>query len=383
MSGICYLDNAATSFPKPESVVREVSRCMRLYGGNASRGSHRLSLAAARKLYECRERLTRLVNAKEPENIIFVPSCTFGLNLLIKGLLRDGDHVLISDMEHNAVLRPLHRLASEGRITFESFEALSRPEQSEEELLSGIESRINSRTRLLVCTHVSNICSYSLPVSKIGELCKKFGVFLVLDVAQSVGIYKIDMQKMNVSFLSAPGHKGLLGVQGSAFVAINSDTLPDTLIEGGNGIFSLSPEMPEMIPERYESGTLPLPAIAGLCEGVAEVERIGIDAIREHEAELFRKLRDGLLDMGGFTVYRPEFVGSTLLFNSNTLSAEQVCAALDEDGICVRGGFHCSALAHGAIGTQATGGVRVSFGVYNRQSDVDRLLASIKKIKPL
>lgn len=378
---LCYLDNAATSFPKPRRVISEVERCLRLYCGNASRGSHRLSLAAARKLYECREELAGLVGASSPENIIFTPSCTYGLNLIIKGLLRTGDHVLISDMEHNCVLRPLHRLASEGRIAFESFEALSRPDQTEEELLCGIERRMRSNTRMLICTHVSNICSYSLPIEKIGELCKKFNVFLVLDAAQSIGIHKIDMQKMNVSFLSAPGHKGLLGVQGSAFIAINSSVLPSTLIEGGNGLYSLSPEMPDEIPERYEVGTLALPAIVGLCEGVREVERWGLDAIREREGELFVRLRDGLLGMSGVdaTVYLPDRVGSTLLFNLNGVPAEQVCATLDRDGVCVRGGFHCAALAHRALGTESIGAVRASFGIYNTPKDVDRLLASVKK----
>lgn len=380
---LCYLDAAATSFPKPRGVIREVSRCMRLYGGNASRGSHRLSLAASRKLYECRELAAELINAPTSDGIIFVPSCTYGINLILKGLLRSGDHVLISDMEHNCTLRPLHRLSLESGIRYEVFNALSTPSLSDDEIVAGIERRIKRNTRLIVCNHVSNVCSYSLPIEKIGELCKKFNIPLVVDVAQSIGIHNIDMQKMNISFLSAPGHKGLLGVQGSAFIAINSpqSDLPSTLIEGGNGVFSLSPEMPDTLPERYEVGTLPLPAISGLCEGIREVRRIGISAIREQEEELFLRTRDGLLDMGGVSVYLPDRIGSTLLFNIDGVPTERVCALLDSEGICVRGGFHCSALAHASLGTENVGAVRASFGIYNTESDVARLLSAVKKIK--
>ncbi len=381
MSKMCYLDNAATSFPKPKSVIREVGACLRDYCGNAGRGSHKLSLSAANKIYSCRESICSLLNLNKPENIVFAPSCTYGLNLIIKGVLRHGDHVLISDMEHNSVWRPIKRLSYEGRITFDAFSALSFPERTEDELLREIQSKIRKNTRLVICNHQSNVCSYSLPISKIGELCKKMNVLFALDVAQSIGHYNIDMQNFHIDFLSAPGHKGLYGVQGSAFVAINSDTPLDTLIEGGNGIYSLTPDMPDFAPERYEVGTLPLPAIAGLHEGIKEVQNRGINAISEHERTLFRRLRDGLLNIRGANVYLPELEGSTLLFNINGFSAERIGAYLDEQNICVRAGFHCSALAHTALGTQNTAAVRTSFGIFNTEKDIDRLLSVLRKVE--
>lgn len=374
---ICYLDNAATSFPKPSAVTREVARCLRDYCGNAGRGSHKMSLFAVQKVYECRELLSSLIGAPSPESIAFVPSCTYGLNLIIKGILRPGDHVILSDMEHNAVWRPIVKLARDGIITYDVFSALSQPNRSEKELLTEIERKIKKNTRLIICNHQSNICSYSLPIHKIGELCKNFHVLFALDVAQSIGHYNIDMQKMNINFLSAPAHKGLYGVQGAGFVAINSAEILDTLIEGGNGVDSLLPQMSDLAPERYEVGTLPLPAIVGLYEGAKFVKSIGTDAIRDHERELFRYLRDGLLEIGGSTVHLPKFEGNTLSFNTNNHSAEAVCRALDDANICVRGGFHCTALAHKALKTDNTGTVRVSFCIFNRKSDIDKLLSAI------
>ena len=182
---------------------------------------------------------------------------------------------------------------------------------------------------------------------------------------------------MNINFLSAPAHKGLYGVQGAGFVAINSAEILDTLIEGGNGVDSLLPQMSDLAPERYEAGTLPLSAIVGLYEGVKFVKSIGVDAIRDHERELFRYLRDGLLEIGGSTVHLPEFEGNTLSFNIDNHSAEDVCRALDDANICVRGGFHCTALAHKALKTDNTGTVRVSFGIFNRKSDIDKLLSAV------
>ena len=161
---ICYLDNAATSFPKPPSVAREMRRCIDYYCGNAGRGSHKLSLFAANKIYDCREEICTLINAPAPENIIFVPSCTYGLNLIIKGILKYGDHVLISDMEHNSVLRPISKLSSEGKISFDIFTALSNPNKSDESILNEIEKKLRKNTKLLICTHQSNICSFSLPI---------------------------------------------------------------------------------------------------------------------------------------------------------------------------------------------------------------------------
>lgn len=377
---LVYLDNAATSFPKPRSVIREVANCLENYCGNAGRSSHKLSLLAANKLYECREQISILLNVPTPENIAFVPSCTYGLNLIIKGILRQGDHVLISDMEHNSVYRPICNLASKGIISYDTFSAISKPNQTEDELIKEIEDKIKKNTRLLICNHQSNITSYSLPIDKIGELCKKFHILFALDVAQSVGHYNIDIQKANIDFLSAPGHKGLYSPQGSAFVVVNSSHPLETLIEGGNGIFSLDPKMPPFSPERYEVGTLPIPAISGLCEGIKQVRDYGIDLIFEHEKSLFSYLRDGLLNIPRTTVYLPDHKGNTLSFSIDSISTELICSTLNDENICVRGGFHCSALAHKSLNTQSKGTVRVSFGIFNNKLEIDRLLSVCNRL---
>ena len=377
---ITYLDNAATSFPKPPSIAKEMKKCLEYYCGNAGRGSHKLSLLAANKIYECREEISTLINAPAPENIIFVPSCSYGLNLIIKGILKQGDHVLISDMEHNSVYRPISRLANEGKITFDTFPALSLAIKTDGEIIKSIEKKLRKNTKLLICTHQSNICSFALPIDKIGELCKKYNVLLALDVAQSIGHYDIDVQKSNINYISAPGHKGLYGPQGSAFVVINSKNILEPLIEGGNGIYSLENIMPDFLPERHEVGTLPLPSIVGLLEGIKEIKSRTINEISAHEHDLFKSLRNNLLNINGITVYSPEYEGNTLSFNHKNIPAERVSSLLNEENICVRAGFHCSALGHTSLGTKESGTVRVSFGIFNTKNDIDKLLSVINKI---
>ena len=322
-----------------------------------------------------------LVGLDAPENIVFVPNTTYGLNLIIKGILRHGDHVIISDMEHNSVYRPIYKMAQRGEITFDVFPALSFGNSSSPKLICrSIERLIKRNTRLIICNHQSNICSLTLPIQKIGELCKKQGIIFALDAAQSAGHIKLDMKSQHIDLLCAPGHKGLYGLQGSGFVAIGNGLLLDTLTEGGNGVQSLSPEMPDFSPERYESGTLPTPCIAGLCEGIKEIRRIGIDTVSQSEDILFLDLRERLKNMRGITLYADEHIGNTLLFNIDGLPSDRVSSLLDKHGICVRGGFHCSALAHKALGTPENGAVRVSFGIFNTKKDIDRLIFACNDI---
>ena len=378
---ICYLDNAATTFPKPRSVVREVKKCLEEYGGNPGRSAHSLSLAAANKIYDCRVAAALLVGMDAPENIVFVPGSTFGLNLILKGILRNGDHVIISDMEHNSVLRPIHKLASEGRITYDVVPALALGKAiSPGAVCQAIEPLIRGNTRLILCTHQSNVCSCTLPIAEIGALCKRRSIIFAVDAAQSAGHHNIDMKKQNIDLLCAPSHKGLYGPQGSGFVAINSSTLLDTLVEGGNGIESLMPDMPDFSPERYESGTPATPSIAGLCEGIREVERIGIPYISELEAELGALVTERLENIKNVSVYAPWHSGGVVLFNIDGIYSDALAAALDRRKICVRGGFHCSGLAHNALGTADRGALRVSFGIFNTKKDVDRLCSAINDI---
>lgn len=376
-----YLDNAATSFPKPRRVAEEQMRCMQLYGGNPGRGSHALALAAAQKIYECREELSSFVGADNPENVIFTMNATMALNTAIKGLLRRGDHVLISDMEHNAVFRPIYKLARDGVITYDVFKTFTtNPTRTNGMICASILEKLRPNTRMLICAHASNICSATLPLKEIGALCKKKGILFVVDAAQSAGHLPIDMREMQIDALCVPGHKGLWGPQGCGALILGEGIVADTLMEGGSGYNSLEGNMPEEAPERYEAGTLPTPAIAGLTEGIREIQRLGIDHIHSVECSLTNRLRERLMLMPKVTLYAPHHTGSVLLFSLQDISADRVGAFLNERGFCVRTGFHCAALAHATLGTPASGAVRVSPSLFNTPAQIDAFCDTLKEL---
>ena len=376
-----YLDNAATSFPKPHRVWEEQERCMRTYCGNPGRGSHRLAMQSAEKIYECRELLASLMGSNHPENVIFTMNTTAAINTAVKGLLHRGDHVLISDLEHNAVWRPICKLAREGKITYSIFPSYSLShDRSAERICRGIRELIRPNTRMLICTHASNICSVTMPIAEIGALCRQHGILFVVDGAQSAGHLPISMEEMQIDALCLPGHKGLMGVQGSGCLLLGEDVYAETLMEGGSGLNSLDEAMPEESPERYEAGTLPTPAIAGLCEGVKFVREVGVDSIFKHETELWDRISERLQSLGGITVSVPDVRGGILLFYSSRIPSDVFGAELDRRGICVRSGFHCAALAHRTLETPADGAVRVSPGYFNRISDADALWKAVKDI---
>lgn len=376
-----YLDNAATSFPKPTPVILEQARCMRFYCGNAGRGSHALALAAAEKIYECRSALADFLGTAGAERIVFTANTTMALNTVIKGVLRKGDHVLISDMEHNAVLRPLAKMAAQERITYTIFPTFPNdPSRTDGQILASILERIRPDTRLLICAHASNICSATLPIEQIGALCRERGILFCVDAAQSAGHLPIDVEKMQIDFLCAPGHKGLLGPQGVGILALGKDAVCDTLTEGGSGYHSRDTSMPEEPPERYEAGTLPLPSIAGLLEGIREIQKRGVDSVHTHVSALNQRLADRLAKMHEITLYAPHHRGCVLLFSSPLCSADQLAQELDAQGFCVRAGLHCAPLAHTTLGTPADGAVRVSPSVFNTAAQIDAFADSIERI---
>ncbi len=377
-----YLDHAATSFPKPRAVWEETLRSMIRYGGNAGRGSHALSMAAAEKIYSCRALAAEFFGSNAPERVFFTLNTTYGLNIVLKGLLKQGDHVLISDLEHNAVYRPIAQLSREGRITFDLFPSMTgNPDANPTRVCAGIAKRLRPETKMVVCTHSSNICSRTLPIREIGAFCRRHGLIFVVDAAQSAGHRKINMEEMGIDALCIPGHKGLYGPQGCGMVLLSDRVLPEPLVEGGSGVHSLLETMPEESPERFEAGTLPTPAIAGLCEGIRIVREIGEDAILDHETELYRSLREMLANTKGITMYVPEYEGNTLLFNLDGIPSERTGRLLDEAGICVRSGYHCAKLGHETLHTPEGGAVRVSLGVYNRKRDLERLWSALRRIR--
>ncbi len=247
-------------------------------------------------------------------------------------------------------------------------------------ICSGIELLIKPQTRMLICAHASNICSAVLPLKEIGALCKRYGILFVVDAAQSAGHIPIDMSRMQIDALCVPGHKGLLGPQGSGMLLLGEGTDADTLIEGGSGFNSLEGSMPEDAPERYEAGTLPTPAIAGLCEGIRTVKRLGVENIGTYLREWNGNLANRLLDVPGVRLYAPRHRGSVLLFSVENFSADSMGRELDRRGFCVRTGYHCSALGHATLQTPLGGAIRVSPGIYNTGAHADAFADAVREI---
>lgn len=376
-----YFDNAATSYPKPPEVADAVRDALLRCGGNAGRGAYRSAMKTAELLYECRKSAADLFGVDSPERVIFTAGATSALNLAIKGAVRRGDHVLISDLEHNAVWRPVHALAQAGVITYSVFPTYAGdPGATVSRILTGIGERIRENTRVLICTHASNICSATLPVSAIGQLCARRGVRFIVDAAQSAGHLPLDVGEIGADAVCVPGHKGLLGPQGVGLLLLGKDVDLGTVLEGGTGVRSLEAEMPPDPPERYEAGTLPLPAIAGLREGIRSVVRRGLPAIRRGERTLWNRLYGHVSRIPGIAVLAPHHSGSVLSFTADAIPSESLAAELDRAGFCVRAGFHCAALAHRTLGTPSAGAVRVSFGPENTPDEVDAFAHAVEEI---
>ena len=377
---LIYLDNAATSYPKPYAVSEAVKKYMLYCGGNAGRGGYETAMQAAQNVFSCRERLAKFFDAENENAVFFTMNTTQGINMCIKGLLRRGDHVLISNIEHNAVYRPIYKLSKRGQISYDCFSVMLGEERLDDEtILSDIAKKVRKNTTMIICSAASNICSVRPPIKAIGEFCRQRGLLFVVDGAQAAGHFALSVRNMQISALCLPAHKGLLGPQGCGVVILGEGVKMETLIEGGNGVDSLLGEMPDEPPERYEAGTLPIPAIVGLCEGISAIEQIGIDNVERHERELFEIAKRRLSELSGVRLYCSECVGSVLLFSVDGVDSERVCEYLSRCGICVRGGYHCAALAHRAIGTADSGAVRVSFGVFNNEKDIDALVDALEK----
>ena len=380
---VIYFDNAATTFPKPQAVTNEVLYCMESYCGNAGRGSHPLAMRSAEAVYNAREAVAALFSA-EPENVVFTLNTTYALNMAIKGVSARGGHILISNMEHNSVLRPVSRLAADKKIRYDVFKAYDKHKRlTPKEILSDITSRLRSDTRAIVCIHSSNICSYSLPIREIGQFCRRHGILFIVDAAQSAGHLPISMIDDCIDVLCLPAHKGLYSPQGVGIMILRTGLRIDTLIEGGNGVRSLELGMGDGAPERYEGGTLCLPAIAGLYRGVEFVKQIGIETIAAHEKKLWMRTFERLSSIRRARIYDSQDAGGVMLFNLEGISPDTLGELLSAKGFCLRTGYHCTALAHKALGTIDGGGVRIGFGIFNTEQEVDALcneIAAITKI---
>ncbi len=376
-----YFDNAATTFPKPPSVIRAVQDAMTCYGANPGRSGHKMSVQTAGQVYACREKLAELMGAPEVENVAFTQNCTHGLNLCIKGILQQGDHVIISDLEHNSVLRPVDTLAQRGVITYDVLEICP---EDDRETLSRLEKLFRPNTRLVAMTHGSNVLGIMTPIEKIGQLAHDHGALFLVDAAQSAGVVPIHLEKMGIDFLCMPGHKSLYGPSGTGAVVTQKGELLRTIIEGGTGSVSLESQQPDFMPDKLESGTVNTAGILGLGAGLEFITKTGMENIYRHEIGLVQSLYDGLSQIKGVQLYtsRPGLGRNlpVLAFNVESLTGEETCAKLDEVGFCLRGGFHCAPLAHKKMGTLDRGMARLSPGYFNTPEQVEIFLREMRKI---
>lgn len=365
-----YLDNAATTFPKPPQVINAVTDILKNYGGNPGRGGHYLSRMCGEKIFECRENMAKLIKANNPENIIFTKNATEAINLAIKGTLHRGDEVIISSMEHNSVLRSAVNLEKSG-VTVRIAKADLTGRVSMEEF----KSLINKRTKMICVIHASNVVGTVNPVEEICAMARKHNIITLVDCAQTGGIVPIDASKFDM--LAFAGHKGLYGPFGTGVLYIRDGLNIDTLIEGGTGSYSESALMPSALPDRFEAGTVNACGIAGLNEGIKFVLR---EDIYQKEKELTKQLKESLLNIKGVHILGKSDVGVIGMMLDNN-DCVDVSRRLDEEyNIASRAGLHCAPMAHRTLGTISKGMLRLSVGFFNTKKDVDYTAAAIEKI---
>ena len=359
-----YLDNGATSFPKPPAVHRAYSDCMRQYAANAGRGAHRLSVKAAETVWETRMLLAKLFHVDAPERIVFTQNCTEAINTGMKGILRSGDDLIISDMEHNSVYRPAMALEKQGVRTL-----LAQTEEDGRVLPEAVLRQITPRTRMICLQHASNVGGGINPIREIGKLARERGILFMVDAAQTAGCVSIDVELDNIDLLAFPGHKGLLGPQGTGGLYVKDGLSVLPMREGGTGSGSEKKEMPDFLPDRLEGGTVNLPGIAGLGGGVRTVLDIGVEKVRRHETKLCKQFMHHVSALPGVRILGPaeprERVGVVSLAVSERDSSE-IAGILDRKyGIAVRAGLHCAPLAATRYGISPEGSIRFSPGIYN------------------
>ena len=370
-----YLDNAATSYPKPPEVIDAVRNAMENIGGNPGRGGHAGALAGGQIIENCREKAAEYLGAEKPEQVVFCFNCTDALNTAIRGTLHEGDEVIVSHAEHNAVMRPLMGYHDAGKITLR----ILPPEANGLLSPDTVRAAINGKTALCILCHASNVTGILQPAREIAAVCHAQGVPLLLDAAQTAGTE--DIAAVNADMIALPGHKGLLGPMGTGLLCLRHGMLPRPLREGGTGSVSESLRQPAMLPDRYESGTANLPGIAGLNAGLDFVMRHG-SAIREYEHTLASRLRNGLKNIHGVTVYGADHAPQTAVisFNVGTMESGEAADALNRQNIALRGGLHCAPSIHAWLGTTQNGAVRASIGPFNTEQDIDALLLAVQHL---
>ena len=373
-----YLDNAATTWPKPRSVLNAMTDSIDKFGANPGRSGHSMSIAATEKIFECRELISDFFSLGNPSNVVFTQNATHALNIVIRGILKKGDHAICTAMDHNSVLRPI-------------FDGLDNVEVSVIEAdgageidADSIHKSIRPNTRLVVMTHISNVCGTVMPVEKTAKICRENNIMFLLDASQSAGIIDINIQKLGIDFLATSGHKGLYGPMGTGILCINTDELPTPILLGGTGSNSLELVQPSELPDRYESGTLNLPGICGLCSGIAFVKKYTPENIYRHEMKLAARLLSGLESIDGIKIIGKSGIfgrSGVVSFVSDRFAPSDIASQLDKKySVAIRSMFHCAGLAHDFLHTKNGGTARISVGIFNTMHDIDYLLYSLNEL---
>jgi cysteine desulfurase / selenocysteine lyase len=372
-----YLDNAATSYPKPASVYEAVRHAMEEVGATPGRGAHRQAREALSIVTQARSKVACMLGIANADSVVFTKNATESINVVLKGWLRNGDRVVMSGMEHNSVVRPLTRLSRSG-IAIETIHCSPRGQIDPDDLYD----RLKPPPRLVVLVHASNVNGAMQPVEEVSKMCSDEGVPLLLDAAQTAGIQPIYADRWNIGMLACSGHKALLGPQGIGILYVRQDLDVLPLMEGGTGSRSEDLMQPAYCPDRYESGTPNLPGIAGLTAGIEFILKQGMDSIREHELSLGSILEQELAGMPGVSVYRPEVRGTgAVSFTIDGLNPNDAGSLLDAGfDIAVRTGLHCAPLAHQTLGTYPEGAVRVSPGYSTSAEDIEYFLRSVRSL---
>ncbi len=375
-----YLDNAATSFPKPACVVQEMDRCMNEYCANPGRGGHALSVKAGLAVTQAREMVCRLFNIPDPMNLSFTKNATEALNIAIKGSITPGCHVITSAMEHNSVTRPLKTLERDAGISVTTVAGNVSGEIDPEDL----RKEIRRDTKLIVCTLSSNVNGVIMPVAEIGRIAREAGITFILDASQGAGSIPVDVAAQYIDILAFPGHKGLMGPQGTGGLYVREGLLVRSLMEGGTGSNSEDPYQPEFMPDLFESGTLNTPGIIGLGVAAAYIEAVGLERIRSHKHKLVNMLSEGFSGIPGIKLYSLNDISRNsgiVAINLKDLDSAELSYILDKDyGICTRAGLHCSPSAHRKLGTLHRGIVRFSVGCFNTENDIIETIDAVDKI---
>lgn len=374
-----YFDNAATSFPKPQIVYDTIIEAMTTYGANPGRSGHKIALKSSRGIFDTRLQISKLFNIKNPMDVILTFNCTESLNMAIKGVLKPGDHVITTSMEHNSVLRPIVFLESLGikhTIVQGDIMGIVNP--------GDIEKAILPETKMIVTTHISNLTGTIQDIQSIGNIAKSHGLIYLVDGAQSAGAYDIDVEKMNIDMLAFPGHKSLLGPQGTGGLYVKEGIEIKEIFQGGTGSISHSLTQPDVMPDKFESGTPNAPGLIGLGAGIKYIMETGMSNIRRKEEELTKHFIEEVSKIEKIKIYGPLDIkchGPVVALNIGDADSSEISYILDDEyDIAVRPGLHCAPLAHKTIGTFKQGVVRFSFGYENTHEEIDLGIKALKEI---